>query len=122
MAPRTFSYTYGVLPPKKTFNRQYDAIVGRGKLYEMELVGEDLVVFQMADGYEGVQEQFLGMYGKAGFRFDREGLYKFIEALAEIWDSPDDTYTEVTAPLAETRDNAGDFASAILTTLNIEWI
>lgn len=88
------SFTYGVLPPKSLFTRNFKALVGSD--YGYLLKGSDA---RVADQ--------LG-FDAGPTRVTAAELYRILKTLQEANDEGD--------------DDAGSIASSILQTLHIEWI
>lgn len=120
---RSYSMTYGELPPFEKFERWIHTKIDPerdgempywppGTLYPMELVGAHEV--QLANDFGGL-EQFETERrrsgrnsGAIGFKGDEHAIYGFLEYLVEEWGNGD--------------EEAGDLASSIMTTLGYEWI
>jgi len=100
--PAWIRFSYGELPTRSQFDSHFRQIVGQGP-YEMELVGQDAAFMQAH--YGGTE--FTGAYGKAGYALDADELWGVVVSLTKAFDGGD--------------DDAGDFASSILFTLNFEW-
>lgn len=89
------SMTFGVVPEFKDFQKNFKKSVKGNKTYNFDLKGEDARTMEKIgiDSY--------------GDWTDRE-LYDIVKKLKKAWDKGD--------------DNAGNLASAIMDTLDFEWI
>lgn len=104
------SYTYGVLPDARTLRQ----IVAGHIPYPMKLVGADAVAAQkalrlltprqrnMCDSPSGAGQGFRLEIGSA------EALCAFLRALVKLYERGNDA--------------AGDLASGILSTMDVEWV
>lgn len=88
------SMTYGKIPPFKMFKKNFDKEVD-GDTYNYNLKGSDLKIAKRVKI-------------PASGDFTAKELYSIIIDLSQSWD--------------DGFDDAGDLASSILSTLNIEWI
>jgi len=112
------SLTYGVMPSQKMWNEQYREVVGRG-VYEMALVGADIV--QMEEAYGPPNEGWLDTkhVSKALYKFGRDDLYMVVASLIENaeYQSGDPSYYD------DVLDHPSmQLASSILQSLHIEWV
>lgn len=97
-------YTYGVLPPRSTFNTAFNGAVRHGGKFEMELTGRDAAA---AEWEWGAPEHYTAQ-GKAFYSFTAAELYRFLENL--------------TANQGDLDAPSLSLASAILSTLGFEWV
>lgn len=88
------SMTFGVMPEFRDFQKNFKKSVGN-KLYPWELKGEDA---------RAVQKIGVDSYGE----FTDKELYDIVKKLNKQYDKGD--------------DDAGSLASAIMSTLDFEWI
>ncbi len=112
------SLSYGQMPTKAEFRRAFaDAHDGATETdFPMELVGADAEVATEAinQGIDSHLEavsftQFPGRHGKLGINVQgADSLHTFVRRLSEMH--------------GDGNDEAGDLASGILTTLDIEWV
>ena len=91
------SFTYGVLPPKNIFERNFRALTRDGKKYHYTMKGEDKELFTC-----------LG-FDPGPTTVDADELWDIVEELHVAYDQDGD-------------DVAGDIISSIFQTLHIEWI
>ena len=124
------SLTYGTLPNKKLVLERV------GKLYPVELVSSDfeaveeclLIIERRFAGKHDPFEEFSAPHGKYGYRFTPEGLYALLECIVERYDEAFDVsdeergYGPRRSEAREKAERALDLASAILDTLDIEWV
>lgn len=106
--------TYGTLPPRSKFVRHVGPKMRGG--YPMELVGRDIEAAEMAinqgiDSHlEAIRFSQFGAGHKLGLRIaDAESLYTFLRRLIEASESDMDS-------------PAMELASAIMSTLEYEWV
>jgi hypothetical protein len=113
--------TYGVMPTPKQWNAQYRDVVGRGT-YEMELVGADLDAMLEAygDPNEGYTSPRRGP-SKGKYRFTRDELYMVVASLHEEAERRADL-AHATREELYFDEPSLELASAILQTLDIEWV
>ena len=116
-ARRSYSMTYGTLPPYEKFIEDIrrpdpdetngESYWPEGTLYPMELVDDEEIA--LAEGYGGLQPFTPSRYAhKSGFRGDEREIYGFLQYLVDAWNNGNEP--------------AGDLASSIMTTLGYEWI
>ena len=101
--------SYGQLPSKEILTANME-----GDTYEMQLVGRDADVVTEAvnQGIDAHLEAIMFVQfsagHKLGLRIEKESIHTLLRRLVELWENGN--------------EEAGDLASCILQTLDVEWI
>ncbi len=107
------SLTYGKLPSSFNFEERWDVLVGPGECYSMELVEDDFVVIEEAIIEAEIPHSYYAIAEARGYKSQvmicsSFGMYEVLRALVRAWEDGE--------------EQAGDLASGILYTFNIEWV